>query len=142
MRQKIGTSTPTSSASCCSTGAQARRRNLTEQWDRSAEQLAWSPDSRSLVGSIDDAGTRRLYRFELKVRRQEGTAPRVSPPLDPKVQCWSRSVRASLEPPTVVSVNARSGAATKLSTFNDAALANIRWGKVESASPTKGAQER
>ncbi len=115
-------------------------RNLTEQWDRSAEQLVWSPDSRSLVGSIDDAGTRRLYRFELK-----GAAPKAmtaatsfsSPDLEGSTLVAIR--QSFTEPPTVVSVNARSGAATKLSTFNDAALANIRWGKVESVT-YKGAR--
>ena len=91
-------------------------RNLTEQWDRSAEQLVWSPDSRSLVGSIDDAGTRRLYRFELK-----GAAPKAitsntsfsSPDLEGSMLVAIR--QSFTEPPTVVSVNARNGAATKLS---------------------------
>ena len=110
-------------------------RNLTEQWDRSAEQLVWSPDSRSLVGSIDDAGTRRLYRFELKgaaPRAITGTTSFSSPDLEGSMLVAIR--QSFTEPPTVVSVNARNGAATKLSTFNDIALAGIRWGKVESVT--------
>ncbi len=46
-------------------------RSLTEEWDRSADGLVWSPDSDALFGSIDDAGTRRIYRFDVS-----GGAPR------------------------------------------------------------------
>ena len=38
---------------------------LTENWDRSVDGLVWERDSRSLLGAIDDAGTRRVYRFRL-----------------------------------------------------------------------------
>jgi dipeptidyl aminopeptidase/acylaminoacyl peptidase len=115
-------------------------RNLTEHWDRSAEQLAWSPDSRSLVGSIDDAGTRRLYRFDLKAGAPKaitGTASFSAPAVEGTSMVAIR--QSFTEPPTVVSVNARSGTATKLSTFNDTALALVRWGKVESVT-YKGAR--
>ena len=47
----------------------ARRANLTEDWDRSVTEPAWLPDSRSLIASIDDAATRRVYRFERHGRR-------------------------------------------------------------------------
>jgi dipeptidyl aminopeptidase/acylaminoacyl peptidase len=115
-------------------------RNLSEQWDRSVEQLAWSADSRSLVGSIDDAGTRRLYRFDLKATAPKaitGEASFSAPALEGTTMVAIR--QTFTEPPTVVSVNVRNGAATKLSAFNDAALARVRWGKVESVT-YKGAR--
>ncbi len=114
-------------------------RSLTEQWDRSAEQLAWAPDSRSLLGSIDDAGTRRLYRFDLKGDPKPLTTSSSfsAPAMEGSTVVAIRQSFA--EPPTVVSVNARNGAVTKLSTFNDSALAGIQMGKFESVT-YKGAR--
>ncbi len=115
-------------------------RNLTEDWDRSVEQPAWSPDSRALYGSIDDGATRRIYRFEVT-----GGAPRpITRDTSYSRPAFSGSTLVAIresfsEPPTIVSVNPRSGAATKLSTFNDAALAKVRFGKVESVT-YKGAR--
>ena len=43
-----------------------RRRNHPgrhRDWDRSVDGLNWEADSRSLLGAIDDAGTRRIYRL-------------------------------------------------------------------------------
>lgn len=112
-------------------------RNLTEDWDRSAEGLVWSPDSHSLFGSIDDAGTRRVYRFDVS-----GGTPRTvtgDHSFGSLAVAGSGPVIIGLrqsfdEPPTLVSIIARTGAATKLSDFNDAVLANLTQGKVESVT--------
>jgi dipeptidyl aminopeptidase/acylaminoacyl peptidase len=113
----------------------SQARVLTEDWDRSVDELVFTRDSRAVYSSIDDAGTRRLYRIELS-----SGAPK------PVTQASSFSGlalegntlvairQAFSEPPTLVSVNPRNGAAKKLSTFNDAALANISFGKVESVT--------
>ncbi len=115
-------------------------RGLTDEWDRSAEQLLWSGDSRSLYGSIDDAALRRVYRFEVS-----GGTPR---PISAESSFSSLAMAGSTliairqsfsEPPTLVNVNVRNGAATKLSTFNDEALARVRLGRVESVN-YKGAR--
>ncbi len=115
-------------------------RNLTEDWDRSAEQLVWSGDSRALYGSIDDAAVRRVYRFDVT-----GGAPR---PITKEASFSGLAVsgltliatrQGFSEPPTLVNVSLRNGAATKLSTFNDEALAKVRLGKVESVT-YKGAR--
>jgi dipeptidyl aminopeptidase/acylaminoacyl peptidase len=116
---------------------------LTENWDRSIDGLAWERDSRSLLGSIDDAGTHRVYRFRL-----DGAIPAaVTRAASFGGLALSRNgkglvaIRQSFtEPPTLVSIAARTGAATKLSTFNDAALAALDQGKVESVS-YKGAKD-
>jgi dipeptidyl aminopeptidase/acylaminoacyl peptidase len=112
-------------------------RSLTEDWDRSADGLVWSPQSDSLFGSIDDAGTRRVYRFDVS-----GGAPRA---ITRDRSFTSLAVAGSgpvivglrqsfTEPPTLVSIIARNGSATKLSDFNDGALANLTQGRVESVT--------
>jgi dipeptidyl aminopeptidase/acylaminoacyl peptidase len=112
-------------------------RNVTEEWDRSVDGLVWSPDSHSLFGAIDDAGTQRVYRFD-----PGGDAPRAvtgSHSFGSLAVAGSGPVIIGLrqsftEPPTLVSIIARTGAATKLSDFNDTALAGLKQGKVESAT--------
>lgn len=115
----------------------SKLRNLTEEWDRSADGLVWSPDSSSLFGAIDDAGTRRIYRFDIG-----GGAPK---PVTREHSFDSIAIAGSgpvivglrqsfTEPPTLVSIIARTGAATKLSDFNDALLARLTPGKVESVT--------
>jgi dipeptidyl aminopeptidase/acylaminoacyl peptidase len=114
---------------------------LNPSWDRSADGIVWERDSRTLLGTIDDAGTRRVYRFRL-----DGGAPQaVTKASTFGALALSRNGRglvairqSFIEPPTLVSLNAR-GVATKLSTFNDASLATIDPGKYESVT-YKGAR--
>jgi dipeptidyl aminopeptidase/acylaminoacyl peptidase len=108
---------------------------VTENWDRSADGLVWERDSRSLLGTVDDAGARRVYRFRL----DGGVPTPVTKAATFGALALSNNGRALVairqtfvEPPTLVALNARTGAATKLTTFNDAALAGIDQGKVES----------
>ena len=116
---------------------------VTEKWDRSASGLIWERDSRSLLGSIDDAGTRRVYRFRL-----DGGVPAALTGASSYGGLALASsgkglvaIRQSFtEPPTLVSIPTRKGAVTKLSTFNDEALAGIDQGKVESVT-YKGAKD-
>ncbi len=115
---------------------------ITENWDRSAGGLVWERDSRNLLGSIDDEATTRIYRFRL-----DGGAPTaVTRSSSFSSLALSRNGKALvairqsfIEPPTLVSLNARSGAATRLTSFNDAALAALDQGKVESVT-YKGAR--
>ena len=115
---------------------------LTEDWDRAVDGLVWERDSRSLLGTIDDAGTRRVYRFRL----DGGTPTAVTKAATFGALALSANgkglvaIRQTfIEPPTLVSLNARSGVSTKLTTFNDAALAGIDHGKYESVT-YKGAR--
>jgi dipeptidyl aminopeptidase/acylaminoacyl peptidase len=110
-------------------------RNLTEGWDRSAEGIVWSPDSRSLFGTIDDAGTRRVYRFDLSGAAP--TAVTAGSSFTDLAVAGSGPVIIALrssfaEPPTLVSIIPRATAATKLSDFNDAELGRLSQGRVES----------
>lgn len=112
-------------------------RGITEDWDRSADGIVWAPDSRSLFGAIDDAGTQRVYRFD-----PGGGTPKA---VTGNHSFGSLAVAGSgpviigvrqsfTETPTLVSIIARTGAATKLTDFNDAALADLKQGKVESVT--------
>ncbi|MGH8286380.1 MAG: prolyl oligopeptidase family serine peptidase, partial [Steroidobacteraceae bacterium] len=119
-----------------------RTRGLTENWDRSADNLVWMADGKALLGAIDDAATQRIYRFDVT-----GSVPRpVTKTPSFHGLAASRTAVIAMrqsfgEPPTLVRLDVRSGAATKLSTFNDAALADVAFGKVESVA-YKGAHDR
>jgi len=110
---------------------------LSENWDRSVSGLVWERDSRTLLGTIDDAGARRVYRFRLDggkpaVLTRESSFGALALSRNGKALVTIR--QSFTEPPTLVSLNSRSGVATKLSTFNDAALASLDQGKVESVT--------
>ena len=121
----------------------AKLRNLSEDWDRSADGLVWSPDSSALFGAIDDAGTRRIYRFDIgggepkAVTREHSFGSLAIAGSGPVIVGLRQSFS---EPPALVSIIARTGAATKLSDFNTAALARLSPGKVESVT-YKGAND-
>jgi dipeptidyl aminopeptidase/acylaminoacyl peptidase len=112
-------------------------RNLTENWDRSADGAVWSPDSDSMFGSIDDAGARRIYRFDVgggeprAVTRDASFSSLAIAGSGPVIVGLRQSF---IEPPTLVSIIPRTGAATKLSDFNDAALAKLTQGRYESVT--------
>ena len=116
-------------------------RSLSGDWDRSAGSLSWRPDSKALFGAIDDAGTNRVWRFELASAGRpraitagssfSGVAVARSGGAKPAAVAIRQSFS---EPPTLVRLDLGSGTAAALSTFNDAPLAAIRQGKVESVT--------
>ncbi len=112
-------------------------RQISPDWDRSAGGLVWAPDGRSLYGSIDDAGTTRVYRLPLNGAPQAltGEGSHGSIALAGDRQPVMVGLRESFhEPPTLVRIDLRNGNATKLSDFNDEILANIDFGRYESVS--------
>jgi dipeptidyl aminopeptidase/acylaminoacyl peptidase len=115
--------------------ATGKTRGLTEDWDRSVGTPMWLPDSKGMVAVIDDAATQRVYRFDVA-----GGAPKAittSPSFGGVAVGKSAAVavrQSFSEPPTLVRLDLRSGRAAKLSTFNDAALADVDFGKVESVT--------
>jgi dipeptidyl aminopeptidase/acylaminoacyl peptidase len=115
-------------------------KDLTEKWDRSANNLSWLPDSKSLVGSIDDAGTTRVYRFDIAGREPKALTKSPSFTAIATKNNVAVATRQSFsEPPTLVRLDLKTGNATKLSTFNDAALSSVAFGKFESVT-YKGAR--
>ncbi|MEZ5513346.1 MAG: S9 family peptidase [Steroidobacteraceae bacterium] len=109
-------------------------RELFPDWDRSANNLVWAPNSRALYGAIDDAATQRIYRFDLGATRPVAITQSSSFSNLAVADSTIVALRQSFsEPPTLVSVAPpRAGTATKLTTFNDAAVASTDWGRVES----------
>ena len=110
---------------------------VTEVWDRSASGLVWAPDSKSLYGAIDDAGTRRVYRIDIRGRVPRAITDRYS--FASLVVRGRRPVmvglrQSFLEPPTLVRIDPRGGEVVKLSTFNDAILAGVDFGTYESVT--------
>jgi dipeptidyl aminopeptidase/acylaminoacyl peptidase len=113
----------------------AQRRTLAAGWDRSAEGIVWLADSSALLGSISDAGTRRVHRFDLRDGR---AAPLTSTSSFSALAAGRGAVIALresfAEPPTLVRVDLRSGAATALTHFNDSALVDMTLGRTESVA--------
>jgi dipeptidyl aminopeptidase/acylaminoacyl peptidase len=113
-------------------------REVTADWDRSADGLVWAPDGRGLYGAIDDAGTRRVYHIPV-----DGRTPRAITgetdygPLDVARNGTLVALNQSfLYPPRVVVVDPRSGNARRLDTINDDVLAGVELGSYESVTYT------
>ena len=113
----------------------SKTRELFADWDRSAGGLVWSRDSRRLYGAIDDAGTVRVYDLPLDGAPRKVTATASFAALAVSDSGTMVGLRESfVEPPTLVRIDAGSGAATKLSTINDALLADTEIGTYESVT--------
>jgi dipeptidyl aminopeptidase/acylaminoacyl peptidase len=116
---------------------------LSEDFDRTVDGLVWERDSRSLLGSIDDAAVHRVYRFRLDGGKPEALTRESSYGALALSRNGAGLVAARqsfAEPPTLVSIAPRGGAVKKLSTFNDEALGTLDLGRVESVS-YKGAKD-
>jgi dipeptidyl aminopeptidase/acylaminoacyl peptidase len=115
-------------------------RGLTETWDRSVSRVSWLADSTGVLASVDDAATMRVYRFGLA-----GAAPRAittTPSFGSLAvgKAAAIALRQSFtEPPTLVRLEPGSGKVTRLSSFNDAQLEDVAFGKVDSVT-CKGAR--
>ncbi|HKY33926.1 MAG TPA: S9 family peptidase [Candidatus Polarisedimenticolia bacterium] len=118
------------------------RRAATEAWDRSVAGLVWSPRGDALYGAIDDAGTQRVHRIEVPSGRpmpitRERSFSSLALARDGRTMAALR--QSFIEPPTLVMVNLGSGAATKISDFNDELLAEVDFGDYQSVT-FKGAR--
>jgi dipeptidyl aminopeptidase/acylaminoacyl peptidase len=116
--------------------ASGKTKGLTESFDRTVSHVSWLPDSRSLVASVEDAATLRMYRFDVSggtpkalTTNPSFSSVAVSRGAKPTAVALRQSFT---EPPTLVQVDLGSGKPTQLSTFNDAKLKDFAFGKVES----------
>lgn len=131
--------------------------DLSGEWDRTPGELVWQADSKALYSAVDDAATNRIYRHELATPGKPQAITRESSfgnlalargLVDARGAVSTRraqSIAVALrqnfsEPPTLVRIDLKSGAATTLTHFNDAALATVDLGKVESVV-YKGARD-
>jgi len=107
-----------------------------DAWDRSADGLVWAPDSKRLYGTIDDAGSGRVYEIPLdgKPRAITGDETFASLAVSGKGSVLVGLRQTFTEPPTVVRIDPRAKRVTKLSTLNDALLAGTALGTYESVT--------
>jgi dipeptidyl aminopeptidase/acylaminoacyl peptidase len=117
------------------------RRDLSGDFDRSAGRLVWRPDSKAIFSAIDDAATNRIHRFDLSNPGRPaaitgaGSFDNLALAAAGGARPAAVALRQSFsEPPTLVRLDLASGAATRLSTFNDATLAATAQGRVESVT--------
>lgn len=113
-------------------------KEITTGWDRSADGLVWLPDATGFYGSIDDAGTRRIYHIPL-----EGGAPRpVTADTDFGGLDVSRTGKlvahnqSFLYPPRLVMIDPQNGDKFRIETINDAILDTVDLGTYESVTYT------
>ena len=109
-------------------------RELHADWDRSASGLVWSRDSRTLYGAIDDAGTVRAYELPLSGQPRAITGAGSFNALQAGPEGLVGLRQTFIEPPTLVAIDLLSGKARKLSTLNDALLADTDFGTYESVT--------
>jgi dipeptidyl aminopeptidase/acylaminoacyl peptidase len=114
------------------------REVVGDAWDRSADGLVWAPDSKRLYGTIDDAGSVRVYEIPLEGKPRLITGDETFSSLAIASQNGTMvGLRQTfLEPPTVVRIDPKTNKATKLSTLNDALLAGTALGTYESVTYT------
>jgi dipeptidyl aminopeptidase/acylaminoacyl peptidase len=110
-------------------------RDLSTNWDWSASDMDWSVDSRSLIITAEDRPTRRVFRMDLA----GGTPRRITSDGDfggvTTAGATLVALRSSFSSPaTLMRIDPTNGRTTQLSRFNDALLANVTMGKVESVS--------
>lgn len=112
------------------------RTTVAPDWDRSADGLVWANDSRSLFGAIDDAGTVRIYQLPVdgapRAVTSESSFSGLA--LSSRNDTLVGLRQSFLEPPTLVRIDSRTGAATQLSKVNDALLAGSSLGTFESVT--------
>jgi dipeptidyl aminopeptidase/acylaminoacyl peptidase len=111
------------------------KRDLSANWDWSASEMDWAPDSKSLLIIAEDRPTRRLFRMDVAsgaVRRITGDGDFSSVAVTPTSLVGLRSSFSS--PATLMRIDQSNGRATQLSRLNDALLATVTMGKVESVS--------
>lgn len=111
-------------------------REVTTDWDRSADGLVWNPDGSSLFGAIDDARTRRVYLIPI-----DGSEPRAitgntnyqSLDLSENGVLVAQN-HSFLYPPRIVTVDTTTGETSRLDTINDDILDEVDLGTYESVT--------
>jgi dipeptidyl aminopeptidase/acylaminoacyl peptidase len=120
-------------------------REVTTNWDRSADGLVWAHDNSGLYGSIDDAATSRIWFIPVTGRNQAPRAVTGATNFGGISISSNGTMVASNEsfmyPARLVRINPRTGAATRLDTINDDILSGLKVGTYESAT-YKGANDQ
>jgi dipeptidyl aminopeptidase/acylaminoacyl peptidase len=110
-------------------------RVLTEEWDRSPGEMAWSPDGKEIFATSDDVGNHALFAINVtsgKVRTVVGKGHVVAPqPSSGRVVYLHDSMTGPAE---LFTVRADGADPRKVTGINDKRLASIRLGEPEQFS--------
>lgn len=112
-----------------------RAEVVSEAWDRSADGLIWAPNNRGLYGTIDDAGTRRVYFIGT-----DGTPRQITNETDYTAISISENGtlvglnNSFLYPPRLHVINTRNGNARRIDSINDDILSQVTLGTYESVT--------
>ncbi len=114
------------------------RRNVTADWDRSPGGMVWTADSSGFFATAADNGTTRMFHIDLadgEVRAitDQTNFGGLSVADDGTVVASNQSF---LYPPRVVRIDAATGTAARLDSFNDGVLENVDLGHYESVTYT------
>ncbi len=111
-------------------------RELTSDWDRSADGLVWAPNGNELYGAIDDAGTRRVYAIDA----ESGEPRQVTSQTDYMSLSVSQTGllaglnQSFLYPPRLVTIDPADGNTRRLDSLNDDILEDVDLGTYESVT--------
>ena len=111
-------------------------REITADWDRSADGLVWAPNGNELYGAIDDGGTRRVYAIDAET----GEPRRVTSRTDYMSLSTSQTGllvglnQSFLYPPRVVTIDPADGNTRRLDSLNDDILEDVDLGTYESVT--------
>jgi dipeptidyl aminopeptidase/acylaminoacyl peptidase len=109
-------------------------REVAPDWDRSPENLAWSPDGKTLYATADDVGETRLFAIDVatgKVTPLTKTGRVAAFDVGPSGIVFARD---SLTGPAQLFSIVPGGRAVQLTHTDAEALKGVRWGKTEQFS--------
>lgn len=112
------------------------QKQVAARWDRSLGGLKWSHDSKTMMGSVDDAGTQRIYQVELsngryKALTKETDFTGISIAQNGSVVVHNQSF---VYPPRLYMLDVKSEKLNRIENINDDVLANVEMGKYESVT--------
>ena len=102
--------------------------NLTEKFDRSVDEVLWSPDSRSLYFNSDDEGYHNIFRVDIstgKIKKvtDNSTCTEIAIAPDGKNLVFLK--QSVTHPNDIYRLDVGTGAATQLTHTNDALLSQL-----------------
>ncbi len=110
-------------------------RRITDEWDRSPNDMLWAADSSGFFGTAADNGVTRVFHIDL-----DGSVRTVTDQTDfgglsvANDGTLVGSNQSFLFPPRVVRIDPATGTIARLDTINDDVLANVEMGHYESVT--------
>ena len=118
--------------------ATAKRTNITEKYDRSADEVIWSPDSKIIYFTADDQGYHSVYKVSLPAEKTEAKVDQITTKIyvaeisltpDGKTFVFSRTTVRN--PHEVWRMDVDGENLKQLTTTNDASIAKIEMNPLE-----------